>query len=66
MIPLIPLFTSVVIFGTAAWTLNKVLAKVTGRDLEGNLDNASAKVLAFVMPAKPPEIPPADPYAQTP
>jgi hypothetical protein len=66
MIPLIPLFTSVVIFGTAAWTLNKVLTRVTGRDLEGNLDNAANKVITFVMPVKPPEQPPTDPYAQIP
>lgn len=41
----------VVVFGAASWAVDKVLTQVTGRDLGGNLDAGSAKVLDFVRPA---------------
>ena len=46
--PIIPIVISVTMFGVVSWGLNKLLAKVTGRTLDENLDYAEEKVLYLV------------------
>lgn len=50
MFPILPFVYAVTVFGIGSWGLNKVLEKVTGRTLEGNLDAGSEKVVEFVRP----------------
>ena len=52
MIPIVPIVVSVATFSVAAWGVNKVVEKVTGRTIEGNLDAASDKVIEFAQRAK--------------
>lgn len=52
MVPVVPIVVSTVIFTATAWGVNKIVEKVTGKDIDDNLDSAFDKVIEFVRPSE--------------
>lgn len=60
MVPVVPIVVSTVIFTATAWGVNKIVEKVTGKDIDDNLDSAFDKVIEFVRPSETTSAPAAE------